>query len=85
MVATEQELRDKIRAIMSKVIEVPPAMITDDAHLVNDLKADSLMALEILVALEKTYQIKIPEEKLKSLLTLGDAVALMRGLVQEAA
>lgn len=86
MVANEESLKAGIRQIISEVLEVEPEEITDEAHFVQDLHADSLMALEILVMLEKKYKVKLSEDKLKSMLTLKETVELMKGLlVQEVA
>jgi acyl carrier protein len=81
MDANEEALKNGIRQIVSRVLEVDPEKITDEAHFVKDLRADSLMALEILVALEKEYKVKLSEENLKAMLTLKEAVELMRGLL----
>jgi acyl carrier protein len=85
MVANEESLKTGIRQIISRVLEVEPEKITDEAHFVKDLHADSLMALEILVALEKEYQVKLSEDKLQSMLTLKEAVELMQGLLGQKA
>lgn len=70
----EQELRD----IIQKIIEIEPAKITRDANFVEDLGMDSMMALEILAAMEKKYKIQIPEEKLGQLKNLGEVVRLAK-------
>ncbi len=72
-----QKIRDEILGIVSMIIEKEPHEISPDAHLVEDLGADSMMALEILAALEKKYSIIIPEEKLGSLSTLNKIVGLV--------
>jgi acyl carrier protein len=70
------DVRKEVLAIVSMVIEKAPDQIPPDAHLVQDIGADSMMALEILAALEKKYKIIIPEEKLKDLTTLNKIIEL---------
>jgi acyl carrier protein len=71
-----QDLEGEIRNIIAGIIEKEPAEITLDAKFYEDLGVDSMMALEILAAMEKKYKITIPEEKLAQLLTLRKTVAV---------
>lgn len=75
-------IEDEIRGVASKIIEVPAESMTLDAHFVEDLGADSMMALEILAALEKKYGIVIPEDELPKLYSLRQAVDLVGRLKQ---
>jgi len=68
----EKELRD----IISEITEVEPGKITLEAMFVEDLGMDSMMALEILAAIEKKYKIQIPEEKLAKLTNLKEGIEL---------
>lgn len=72
----EQEVRD----IIAEIIEKDAKQITFDAHLINDLGADSMMALEILAALEKKYKVVVPEEELPKLTSLGKIMELVERL-----
>ena len=73
---TEKE----IRAIIAEIIEKDPQEVTMDAHLVNDLGADSMMALEILASLEKKYRVVVPEDELPKLTSLRAIMELIEGL-----
>jgi len=66
----EQQLENEIRGIIAEIIEKEPGEILPDVKFYEDLEVDSMMALEILAAIEKKYKIAIPEEKLAELLTL---------------
>ena len=68
----EQELRE----IIAKIVEVEPEKITPEAKFIEDLGMDSMMALEILVAIEKKYKIQIPEEKLNRIRNLKEVIKL---------
>jgi len=71
-------LEKELREIIAKIIEIDPDRITLEATFVNDLGMDSMMALEILAAMEKKYKIQVPEEKLGRLRTLKDAINLAK-------
>jgi acyl carrier protein len=70
----EKDLRDMI----AKIVELEPDSITLDANFVEDLGMDSMMALEILAAIEKKYKIQVPEEKLNQLKNLGETIKLTK-------
>lgn len=71
------DLKKDILEIVSTVIEKAPNEISLDAHLVQEVGADSMMALEILAALEKKYRIVIPEDKLKEMTTVNKIIAMV--------
>ena len=71
-------LEKELREIIAKIVEIEPDKITLEAKFVEDLGMDSMMALEILAAMEKKYKIQVPEEKLNKLRTLKDAISLTK-------
>jgi len=71
-------LEDDIRNLIATIIEVEPSRIGPETHLVKDLGIDSMMALEILAAIEKKYKIRIPEGRLPQMTTLNGALAVAR-------
>jgi acyl carrier protein len=73
-----QDLENEIRNIIAEVIEKDPSEITPDAKFFEDLGLDSMMALEIMAAIEKKYKIAIPEEKLMNLTTLNETIAVAK-------
>ncbi|MBI5873728.1 MAG: acyl carrier protein [Candidatus Omnitrophica bacterium] len=72
-----QNTTQEILEIVSMILEKEPKEIPLDAHLIQDIGADSMMALEILAALEKKYRIVIPEDKLKEMTTLNKIISLV--------
>ena len=68
----------EIRAIIAEITEIEPEKITLEAKFVEELGMDSMMALEILAAIEKKYKVQIPEEKLMSLTNLQGAINLTK-------
>ncbi len=65
---------DRIREIISKQLDVEAAAITMEAKLVDDLKADSLDVVELIMDLEQEFDIEIPDEELPKVRTVGDIV-----------
>lgn len=75
-----ETLEREVKDVISKIIEVAIEKITPDAHLVTDLGADSMMVLEIMVALDKKYGITIPEADLPKLTTVNEILKVIRAL-----
>ena len=69
-------VENEIKEIIAQILEVEPEKITPTARFVEDLGMDSMMALEIMAAIEKKYKITIPEESLMKLASLGDVIAV---------
>ncbi|MFD7257545.1 acyl carrier protein [Streptomyces sp. NPDC059874] len=69
--------KEELRAVVAQVLDVDVAEVTDDVRFVDDLEVDSLMALEIVVVLEKKYGVKLPESELKQIVTLQSAYDLL--------
>ena len=72
----------EVRSLVAEIIERDAQELDSDALLVEDLGMDSMMALEILAALEKKYQIKIPEGELPKLTTLNRITELTKKYVK---
>ena len=82
MAATNQ-VDDEVRKLIADILEMEPAEIPLDAHLVEDLGMDSMMALEILASIEKRFRIKIPEEDLPKINTLNQTIELAKRYVKK--
>ncbi|MEU1806353.1 acyl carrier protein [Streptomyces sp. NPDC019937] len=61
---------DELRTFVAEVLDVEEEEVTDEADFVKDLGVDSLMALEVMVELEKKYAVKLEEREMKSITTL---------------
>lgn len=79
----EQDLENEIRNLIAEIIEKDPGEITLDAKFSEDLGVDSMMALEILVAIEKKYKLAISEEKLTQLTTLRETLEVAKQYLKE--
>jgi acyl carrier protein len=62
-----------IRDIVSRHLEVPPEKVVDNARFIEDLGADSLDTMELVIAFEEAFGCEIPDEVATSVLTVGDA------------
>ncbi|GAB2461501.1 acyl carrier protein [Streptomyces incanus] len=74
--------KEELRSIIAQVLDVDAAEITDEVKFVDDLEVDSLLALEIVVVLEKQYGVKLPESELRQIITLQSAYDLLAGKLQ---
>lgn len=78
-----QDLENELRSLIAEIIEKDPGQVTPEARFYEDLGVDSMMALEILAAIEKKYRIAIPEEKLAQLVTLKDTVTVAKEYLEK--
>ena len=65
---------EKVKKIVCDKLGVDEAKVTEDASFVNDLGADSLDVVEIVMEVEKEFGIAIPDDAATQLTTVGDAV-----------
>lgn len=65
---------DKIRDIIIEQLQVEESDVNMDTNLMKDLSADSLDAVEIIMAIEDEYGIEIPDEEAEKIQTVGDLV-----------
>lgn len=70
----ELDIENEIKNLVAEIIEKDPAEISLDARFAEDLGVDSMMALEMLAAIERRFKISIPEEKLAQFITLRQTV-----------
>ncbi|GAB2663130.1 meromycolate extension acyl carrier protein AcpM [Nocardia goodfellowii] len=83
MATTQTEIVAGIAEIVEEVTGIEAAEVTLDKTFVDDLDIDSLSLVEIAVQLEDKYEVKIPDEDLASLRTVGDAVAYVQKMEAE--
>lgn len=65
---------DKVRDIIVDQLGVETSEITDETHLMKDLEADSLDAVEIIMAIEEEFDIEVPDEDAEKFQRVGDIV-----------
>jgi len=69
---------DKVRAIISEQLGVEEEEITPESAFIEDLGADSLDIVELIMAFEEEFDMEIPEEDADKIATVGDAVEYIR-------
>ena len=65
-------LETRIRGVVARQLGVEPAEVIPDASLQEDLGADSLELVELLMALEDEFDIEVPEEVAETIITIAD-------------
>ena len=69
-----QEILEKVCSIVSEQLSVETGEVKADSNFENDLGADSLDTVELVMALEEAFDIEIPDEAAEGIATVGDAV-----------
>jgi len=77
-VSREEQILATIRDRIVEQLNVEPEQVTPEASFEDDLGADSLDLVELIMALEEEFGISIPDEDAEKIKTVGDAVAYIR-------
>ena len=72
--ATQEEVLKGLAKIVNEVAGIDEADVQLDKSFTNDLDCDSLTLVEVVVAAEEQFDVKIPDDEVKNLNTVGDAV-----------
>jgi len=72
------ELFERFRKCAVEVLSVEPAQVVPEAKFGDDLDADSLDLVELVMALEEEFSIEVPEEELEGIQTVGQAFDLVK-------
>ena len=67
------EIEKKVKEIITQQLEVSAEQLRPEASFVDDLKADSLAVVELVLALEQEFKLEIPEEDTEQIKTVKDA------------
>jgi acyl carrier protein len=71
---------DKIKEIIAEKLDISLNQVTDDAKFIDDLGADSLDVVELIMALEDEFDIEITDEQAEKIVTVGNAIDFMKSL-----
>ncbi len=70
------EVADKVKKIIAEHLGIDDmSKITNDAKFIDDLGADSLDTVELVMAFEEAFDVEIPDDKAETILTVGDAIS----------
>lgn len=74
---------EKIKAIIARQLEIKEERVTENARIADDLGADSLDVIEFFSILEEKFDIQIPDEGDRKILTVGDLVSYIEGKIAQ--
>ncbi len=74
MAASREEIFERVKSVLSEQLGVDENEITEDASFQDDLDADSLDLVELIMELEDNFGMKIPDEDAQKITTVGQAV-----------
>lgn len=69
--------KERVKQIVVEQLGVDPGQVTESASFIDDLGADSLDTVELVMAFEEEFDIEIPDEDAEKLTTFGDALAYL--------
>ena len=75
MAMSAEEIQSGLAEIVNEVAGIPADDVQSDKSFVDDLDVDSLSMVEVVVAAEERFGVKIPDDDVKNLRTVGDAVS----------
>jgi acyl carrier protein len=76
-----QDVESKVKSIIVDKLGVDEAEVKRDANFTNDLGADSLDTVELIMEFEKEFDISIPDEDAEDIATVGNAIDYLEGKV----
>lgn len=72
------DITAKVKEIIVRELNVNESQITDNANFIEDLNADSLDTVQLIMAFEDEFKIKIPDEDAEGLKSVGDAIKYLQ-------
>ncbi|MDR0747248.1 MAG: acyl carrier protein [Helicobacteraceae bacterium] len=73
-------LFDDVRAIVAEQLSVNESDVKEESKFIDDLGADSLDVVELVMALEEKFDVEIPDDKAEKIKTVGDAIVFIENL-----
>jgi acyl carrier protein len=78
MAENDQDIEKRVKEIIVSQLEVSQEQLGNGASFMDDLKADSLAVVELVLALEQAFNLNIPEEDTEKIKTVGDAITYIK-------
>ncbi|BBL86231.1 acyl carrier protein (chromatophore) [Paulinella micropora] len=76
---SQEAIHERVRSIVADQLSVDASEIKSESNFQQDLGADSLDTVELVMALEEEFGIEIPDEAAEGIITVGDAVTYIQG------
>jgi acyl carrier protein len=70
----EKSIEDKVKDIIVEQLSVNPEQVTTEAKFIEDLGADSLDVVELVMAFEEQFGVEVPDEDAEKLMSVGDVI-----------
>jgi len=71
------DIADRVKKIVVEHLGVEPKNVIDSANFIDDLGADSLDTVELVMAFEEEFSVEIPDDAAETIRTVGDAVTFL--------
>lgn len=68
------DIADRVKKIVVEHLDVDAAKVAENASFIDDLGADSLDTVELVMAFEEEFGVEIPDDAAESIMTVGDAI-----------
>jgi acyl carrier protein len=78
----DAEIITAIKETLAEIVGTDPTTVTAEASFADDLQIDSLSMVEVVVAVEERFEIRIPDKDFQFLVTVGDAIAYVKNASQ---
>ena len=80
-VTSMDDTAQRVKSIIARYLDIPVKKVTDNADLREDLGADSLEVVEIVIAFEEEFDLEIEDDKINGISTVNDIVKLLQRAV----
>ena len=74
---------DRVKEIIVEQLGVSPEQVKPEGRFIDDLGADSLDTVELIMALEEEFNVEIPDDDAEKMVTVGDAMSYLKEHVKE--
>ena len=78
---TDSDIENTIRELIAKQLDLPISKVTDDKKFIEDLDADSLDTVEIIISIEDEFNIEIDDDNAEQIITVGDAIRQLKAAI----
>ena len=78
---TDSDIENKIRELIAKQLDLPIGRVTDDQKFIEDLDADSLDTVEIIIMIEDEFNIEIDDDNAEQIITVVDAIRQLKAAI----
>ena len=75
---SDQEIFEKVKEIVVEQLGVDESLVKEEATFIDDLSADSLDIVELVMSLEETFELEIPDTEAEKIVTVGDVVQYIK-------